>query len=43
MKLNNSTKNRKPYQTPAVVYEGKVATRAGSNPANPLNNDDLFN
>lgn len=42
MKLNNSTKNRKPYQTPAVVYEGKVATRAGSIPGATAN-DDLFN
>jgi hypothetical protein len=28
-------KIRKPYKTPAIVYEGKVSTRAGTPPEPP--------
>ena len=45
MKLNNSTKTRKVYQLPAVVYERELISRAGPStlPVPGVNtNDDLF-
>lgn len=29
----------KVYQTPAIVYEGKISTRAGSAPSTPRDGD----
>ena len=45
MKSKNTTKTRKAYQIPTIVYEAKVVARSGPSPlptAAPLTNDDLF-
>lgn len=39
VKNDERTQSRKQYQTPAIIYKGKISTRAGTIivPPNPIN------
>jgi hypothetical protein len=42
VKNENQKKTRKPYEAPAIIYKGKLNTRAGSPPpVGPLNDNTI--